>query len=234
LKRPKVSERPLTGPPTGPPAHADLGGFGTAEVRWILPGQPDAAVAEWFARFPAGMESREDAYLLYPVLRGLSVKIRAGEVLEVKSYEGSLGILHTAGGARGRIESWRKWSFPFGPLGPDGTGAPGWTVVHKRRWMSRFRLADGRLTSDGAERATGSGCGVELTEVRSGGQTWWSLGFEATGPADLLRSTLEGTAVLIFAQALPGDVELDLSHSQSYAEWLARRSVPAARETASA
>jgi hypothetical protein len=228
-----VSERPLTGPSTGPPAHAVLGGLVTAEVRWLLPGQLDATVAGWFARFPAGMESREDAYLLHPVLRGLSVKIRAGWMLEVKSYEGSLGILDTAGCARGRIESWRKWSFPFGPLGPDGTGPPGWTVVHKRRWMSRFRLADGRLMADVAERATGPGCGVELTEVRSHGQTWWSLGFEATGPADLLRSTLEGTAALIFAQAPPGDVELNLSHSQSYAEWLVRRRVPGARQTAS-
>ena len=171
-----MSERPLTGPLTGPPAHAVLGGLVTAEVRWVLPGQPDAAVAGWFARFPAGMESREDAYLLHPVLRGLSVKIRAGQVLEVKSYEGSLGILDTAGCARGRIESWRKWSFPFGPLGPDGAGPPGWTVVRKRRWMSRFRLADGRPMADVAERTTGPGCGVELTEVRWSGAGYLERG----------------------------------------------------------
>ena len=35
------------------------------------------------------------------------------------------------------------------------------------------------------------GCEVELTEVRVGGQDWWTLGFEATGPADLLRSQLQ-------------------------------------------
>ena len=87
-------------------------------MRWILPGQLDAAIAGWFGRFPAGMESRADAYLLQPVLRGLSVKIRAGRLLEVKSYEGSLGILGTASGARGRIELWREWSFPFGPARP--------------------------------------------------------------------------------------------------------------------
>jgi hypothetical protein len=37
------------------------------------------------------------------------------------------------------------------------------------------------------------------------------VGFEATGPADLLRSTLQGTAALVFARALPADVELDMS-----------------------
>ena len=73
-----------------------------------------------------------------------------------------------------------------------------------------------------AERATGPECGVELTEVRSGGDTWWSLGFEATGPADLLRSTLERTAAMMFAQALPGEIRLDMSQCQSYAEWLSR------------
>jgi hypothetical protein len=226
LKRSKVSEYPLIVPPTGPSEPSVIEGLSTVEVRWILPGQLDAAVAGWFGRFPAGLDSREDIYLIHPVLRGLSVKIRAGHLLEVKQYHCSLGILDAADRVRGRIESWRKWSFPFGPLGPDGAGPPGWIVVHKRRRMGRFRLADGLLMADVAGRATGPECGVELTEIRSGGETWWSLGFEATGPADSLLSTLEGTAALMFAQALPGDVELDMSHCQSYAEWLSRRPVP--------
>ena len=132
------------------------------------------------------------------------------------------------GRARGRIESWRKWSFPIGLLGPDEAGPPGWTVVHKRRRMSRFQLVSGRLTADVLEQATESACTVDLTEVRSGGETWWSLGFEATGPAALLRSTLQGTIALMFAKAPPGDVEFDMRHSQSYADWLSRHRVTAA------
>ncbi len=133
--------------------------------------------------------------------------------------------LDAAGRGRGRIESWRKWSFPSGPPGPGGAGPPGWAVVHRKRRLSRFRLAGGRLVADAAERATGPECGVELTEVRSGGQTWWSLGFEATGPAGLVRSTLAGTAALMFAQAPPGDAERDMSHCQSCAGWLSRHRV---------
>ena len=68
----------------------------------------------------------------------------------------------------------------------------------------------------------------ELTEVRSGGETWWSLGREATCSANLLRSTLESTVALMFAEAPPGDVELDMNHCQSYAEWLARHRLTAA------
>ena len=231
-KRSKVSEHPLIGPAPGPPGPPVIHGLSTVEVRWILPGQLDAAVAGWFGRFPAAMDSREDAYLVHPLPRGLSVKIRAGQLLEVKQYHGSPGILDAAGRARGRIECWRKWSFPFGSLGPDGAGLPGWTVVHKRRRMSRFRLVGRQLMAEVAERAAGPECGVELTEVRAGGETWWSLGFEATGPADLLRSTLEAAAALMFAQAPPGDAELDMGHCQSYAEWLSRRPVPRVGKTA--
>jgi hypothetical protein len=197
-------------------------------VRWILPGQLDAAIAGWFRRFPAWTESREDAYLIDPVLRGLSVKLRAGRELEVKLCHGCPGILDAAGRARGRLESWRKWSFPFEPLGPYDAESSAWSVVHKRRRISQFRLASGRIMAGIPGQAMEPSCTVELTEVSSGIQTWWSLGFEATGPADLLRSMLQRTATLVFAQALPADVEFDMSHCQSYADWLSRRGSPAA------
>ena len=220
-------ERPTTRPPI-----TEV--LSTAEVRWILPGPLDAAVTAWFGRFPGGMESREDVYLIDPDLRGVSVKIRAGRAFEVKQYHGSPGTLDGAGHARGRIESWRKWSFPCGPLGADGAGRPGWTVVRKRRRMSRFRLVRGRLMAGVAGWAGGPACAVELTEIRSGGETWWSLGFEAAGPDGLLRSTLEDTAVLVFAQAPPGNLELEMSRCQSYAEWLSRHRAAAAFRPAGA
>ena len=98
------------------------------EVRWIFLGQLEAAVAGWFGRFPAVVESREDTYLLDPHLPGLSVKIRGGGALEVKAYGGSPGILEVAGRARGHIESWQKWSFPYTPLSPGSGEEPagGW------------------------------------------------------------------------------------------------------------
>src|SRR6266550_659401 len=159
--RPRVSEHPLTTLPIGPPGKSVIGGRSTVEVRWILPGQLDAAIAGWFRRFPAETESREDAYLIHPVLRGLSVKIRAGRALEVKVSHGCPGILHAAGRARGRLESWRKWSFPFGRLGPYGAGSSAWTVVQKRRRISQFRLAGGRIMAGIPGRATEPSCAVE-------------------------------------------------------------------------
>ena len=74
------------------------------EVRWILPGRLEAGVARWFARFPAVWNHAK-----MPIL---SVKLRDGRALEVKVYHGSPGVLEVAGRARGRPESWDKWSFP--------------------------------------------------------------------------------------------------------------------------
>ena len=197
------------------------------EVRWIFPGQLEAAVAGWFGRFPARVESREDTYLLDPSLRGLSVKVRGGSALEVKAYRGSPGILEVPSRARGRLESWQKWSFPLSPPRQDSAGPVGWRPVRKRRRIGQFSLASGRIVA----RAQGLGqqprCEVELTEVRTCGQHWWTLGFEATGPASLLRSALEATAALVFAQALPGGLEPGPDESRSYAEWLGQRPGPA-------
>ena len=202
------------------PDSSAIEGVCSLEVRWIFPGPLESAVAGWFGRFPARTEAREDRYLLDPSLPGLSVKVRAAETLEVKVYRGSPGILDIARRARGRMESWQKWSFPFSPL-RQGTADPaGWRPVAKRRRISRFSLAGSRVVA-GAPRLAGQlACAVELTEVRVRGETWWSLGLEATGPVGLLSGGLEATAALVFAQAVPGRVELGPDNSMSYAEWL--------------
>ena len=94
-------------------------GARSLEVRWIFPGQMEIAVAEWFGRFSARTQSREDIYLVDPQLRGLSVKVRGGSALKLKVYCGSPRILDLAGRARGRMEFWRKWSWPMSPLHLD-------------------------------------------------------------------------------------------------------------------
>ena len=203
-----------------PPDSPVSEGVRSLEVRWIFPGQLTAAVARWFGRFPARVESREDTYLLDPPLPGLSVKVRGGGALEVKVFRGSPGMLEVAGRARGQMESWQKWSFPFRPLSQHRAGPAGWRPVRKRRRISRFASAGGQMVALAAGQGDERGCEVELTEVRTGGQDWWTLGFEATGPADLLRSQLQETATLVFAQALPSAAQPGPDESSSYAQWL--------------
>jgi hypothetical protein len=206
-----------------PPGSLVAEGVRSLEVRWVFPGLLEAAVARWFGRFPARAESRQDSYLLDPPLRGLSVKVRAGRALEVKVYHGSPGIVAVAGCARGRLESWQKWSFPFSPPGPGSGEPPGWRLVGKRRRISRFSSASEPIVAAAAGLGQRPRCEVELTEVHTSGQDWWTLGFEATGPAGLLRSELEATAALVFAQALPGGLQPGPDESRSYAQWLGQR-----------
>ena len=195
------------------PGGVSVEGLASLEVRWILPGQLDSAVAGWFPGSQPERESREDAYLLDPGLGGLSVKVRAARALDVKMFLGSPGILDLPGRARGRMQYWRKWSFPFSPLSQENIDPGGWRRVRKQRRVTRF-------PGQGAPQAR---CAVELTEVRFQHQDWWSLGLEATGPAESLRHGLEATAALVFTQALPGGADLRIDDSRSYAEWLRTR-----------
>ncbi len=195
-------------------------GTRSLEVRWIFPGQLPAPAGEWFGRFPAETTAVQDAYLLDPHLPGLSVKVRGRRALEVKVYGGSPGQLKVAGRARGRLESWQKWSFPHGPPS-HGSGSPaGWRPVNKSRRITWFSLAGRQAQARVLEMSQEPGCAVELTEIHAGSETWWTLGFEATGPASTLRSELEAAAAHVFAEAPPKGMALDMDYSMSYAQWL--------------
>jgi hypothetical protein len=195
-------------------------GVRSLEARWILRGQLTGAVKGWFGRFPAETMALEDAYLLDPYLPGLSVKVREGRALEVKMYRGSPGLLEVAGRARGRLESWQKWSFPHGPASPGSDDPAGWRLVSKRRRISFFAQATVIGIPQLGEQP---GCAVELTAIDLHGEPWWTLCFEATGPADVLRHELDAAAALVFADAIPGGVELGIDDAQSYVRWLCRQ-----------
>lgn len=199
------------------PQGLDRQGVRSLEVRWIVRGQLAGAVAAWFGRFPAEPTTLEDAYLLDPYLPGLSVKMRGGQALEVKVYCGSPGVLEVPGRVRGRLESWQKWSFPHGPPGPGSRDPAGWRLVSKRRRISWFAQATGMRLPQPSEQPA---CAVELTAIDLGGEPWWTVCLEATGPTDALRRELDAAAAVVFADALPGGVELGIDDSQSYVRWL--------------
>jgi hypothetical protein len=196
-------------------------GTRSLEVRWIFPGKPSAAVTRWFARFPARAESRTDRYLLDPPSPVLSVKVRGGAALEVKAYLGSPGRLEVGSRARGRMEYWHKWSFPVSPPGGTGGHLPGWQPVRKIRRISQFSSLPGPIVA--RRGGLPPWCEVELTKVTVAGRSWWTLGFEASGPAEGLRDALEATAALVFAHPLPDGVEAAPDQSRSYAKWLGQQ-----------
>lgn len=202
------------------PLGLDGEGIRSLEVRWIFAGPLPVAMGGWIGRFPAQTTTLEDTYLVDPHLPGLSVKVREGRALEVKVHQGSPGLLEVPKRARGRLESWRKWSFPHEPVSRGGGDQAGWRTVRKRRRISRFPPV-GRSAAVPAPRpGEEPGCAVEISEFRATGEDWWTLGFEATGPDPVLRGQLEAAAALVFDRALPGQVELGMNDCMSYAQWL--------------
>jgi len=192
---------------------------------------------EWFARFPTGSQARQDTYLLQPRLAGLSVKLRGGSALDVKSYLGSPGILGPA--ERGRLESWRKWSFPYDTKAPpDAANAPyaanavsayaanavsaGWIAVSKKRSGIWFPLSASQDVAPAPRLTAQTGCAVELTEAEVRGEPWWTVGFEATGSASLLHTALRRAADQMFAQPLPPGIDFTLNNCCSYTQWLSQ------------
>src|SRR5262249_62412627 len=93
-------------------------------------------------------------YLLQPRLRGPSVKLRNGGTLDVKSYLDSPGIIDLPCQGQGRLESWRKWSFPYRQAPAGGRPAPeGWVTVRKERRVARVPLPSARDPGLGAAAA---------------------------------------------------------------------------------
>jgi hypothetical protein len=195
-------------------------GAARLEVRWIRRGVLDVGTLDWFGRFPAASESRQDDYLVRPDLDGLSVKLRGGRALEVKVYRGSLGVLDLPDRARGVQESWQRWSFPLGSVSRGSAGTASWRSVHKTRRMTFFSMNEGRLSASVPGSEQEAGCAVELTDVKMGGHSWWTLGFEATGPADELQSVLAATAALVFDRTVAAGPHLTTDDSGSYFSWL--------------
>ena len=192
------------------------------EVRWFVPGPLGAGTRDWFGQFPVGTEARDDAYLVWPRLDGVSVKFRDGGGLDVKSYLGSSGILGLPARGLGRLESWRKWSFAWDAPHVAGATLPGWVTVRKARRSTWFPLSAGHGQAPGRS-PEGAGCMAELTEVTAGGTRCWTVGLEATGRAGLLLDAVQHAAGLLFARPLPDGVRFSLSNSRSYAQWLDQR-----------
>jgi len=209
-----AADNPVTGP------------VDSLEVRWIVPGLLRAAMREWFARFPAETERREDTYLLHPRLRGLSVKLRDRGALDVKACLGNPVVPGLP--VRGRLESWRKWSFSCDPPDSAGAAPAGWITVRKHRVSSWFLFTARRDPGAARQEAARPGCTVELTEFYVRNDTWWTLGFEATGPAGLRPDALRQAVGRVFAQPLPAGADLGLGNSWSYAQWLHDRVGPGA------
>jgi hypothetical protein len=194
----------------------------TAEVRWFNWGPVPRAVLDWLEQrssLPAPQPPRQDHYLGLGNA-SLGIKLREGRI-EVKMRLQQRGMARFGENIVGQAERWRKWSFPLSDPDPGSWLSPAgaWIPVRKVRRLHRYGLAeDGTVSLVPSDRLPTAGCDFELSEVRTVEGTWWSVCFEAFGPAAGLEDSLYAVAAIIMAPGWP--VAMEAEGSYSYPEWL--------------
>ena len=199
------------------------GGAVSLEVRWIHSGRLPGLLVDRLGPFAERVEVREDWYLTDPVLRNVSLKVRGGVRFDVKAFRHSPGQLALPCGIRGRLEVWEKWSFPLAdardPLQPGAS----WTRVEKARRRRSFGSDDDGLAERPLAHADAPGCSLELTEVTTDGEVWWTLALEAVGELENLHRELQAVAMTFINDPLSARFGLDTTASMSYQQRLRTR-----------
>jgi hypothetical protein len=160
-------------------------------------------LTEWFDKLGAQPRERTDLYLRLVETDMLGVKLRsAGGALEFKARECTHGRRELYDRIHGRVEEWRKWSFPTTGTGPSTPrlGLPPnlWIEVGKVRQLASHEPPGWEPWVEEARR--GDGCSVELTEVRAAGEAWSTLGFEAFGSEGTILPSLGRATRAFFGQ----------------------------------
>ena len=201
--------------------------YPTAEVRWFYWGTSPQAVLERLARgigLPEPQTPRRDHYLHLPGISSLGIKLREGRI-EIKRRTQQRGNARFAENVVGIVEHWRKWSFPISSTQASAdawlTPATAWIPVDKARRLRRYGLAaDGTLSQVSLARMPQGGCEFELSEVRAGGDTWWSVCLEAFGQEKGLEDSLYAVATLYLARDWP--VAMEEEQSCGFPDWIDR------------
>ena len=180
-------------------------------------------IVEWYessAPTSETQDTRTDHYLNLAGSENMSVKVREGR-LEVKRRNQNVEIAELHPKVTGHLENWRKWSVDLGNVKWPSSSRPTetWIPVFKSRRLCTYQFLSGRWQPVSLDHAQfDSGCEMELTKLKVGSQVWWTVAFEAFGPADSNRAALLSVSSQIFAELEPPD--LSTGNSFGYPWWL--------------
>ena len=203
-------------------------------MRWFGEGGIPGIVRTWFDQCQGeitGHQVRTDTYLGDLGSDVLGIKIREGR-LEIKHRTHRFGPVQLHRQVNGLVEQWRKWGLILEPdqFNSDVTDFTDlhWIRVKKDRQLRRYQLTlNGLLspvvavTGPADEAATNQVrvCDVELTSIQVVNRRWWSLAFEASGPAD---NTYEDLLTVIGRLVESNEPPpLTTANSFGYPYWLA-------------
>lgn len=200
------------------------------EVRWFFPGRPGAAVLKAWGSFPkvADNDWRTD-YYMRATGRALGIELLQGR-LEIKRKAPARGKIRVGGFQELKIETWTKLTLPTRNTdgAPNVQARVNWLAISKKRCLQKFSWHAETSQPEAVaitDHVEGVGCQAEITRLRIGDETtpsWWTLGFEAFGPAPERRKALAETVSKIF-KTLPSKLRktLETHPPQSYPKWIA-------------
>ncbi len=201
----------------------------SAEVRWFYRNQMPPQVMSWFcgSRLCREEAARTDHYLILRGSNEVGVKVRGGEMFEIKARTRMPQPLLLATGASvGRQDAWVRWSLEDREaavrLAAVGTGSSEWIPVTKKRWLRKFSFeVGGEVEETDVDAVTEHGCRVELSELNALDSKWWTLAFESFGEVN--RSTYLEQVARHFLRVLPEHgLALTERDSMAFPEWLNR------------
>ena len=189
----------------------------TVEVRWFFDKVP--LVEDLHFETVNQLQQRTDWYLM-PCNPRCGIKVREG-MLETKLQVDSFG-LRTFSPWEGLMEKYKKWSLKFEdenhPSVHEMTSV-NWVPVQKHRRLQRFEVSGNRTHP--SRTKPHNGCEFEMTELKIGVDSYWTVGFEAVGQSDALESNLQTVASEITGR---GGLlaEFTAKNSFGYAQWLSK------------
>jgi len=205
----------------------------SAEIRWFWRDASPLGLRDWFESAevhgcPVGggdEEPRPDAYLRDASQQELGIKARAGNSIEVKGLVAVIWNGLPSGPFAGPIEIWTKWSAPALTLNAATT-----IGTRKTRWLRKFNTAGAipaeiplnkkEQPADDKIEPPDLGCNVELTEVKTSSEVWWTFAFETFGKLTTIQNDLQAVTSVLAARNPPG---LGTPLLASYPAWLQSR-----------
>jgi hypothetical protein len=192
-------------------------------MRWFFEGKIPNSVTKILEETGLDIsENRTDHYLLVQACDNIGIKVRNSR-LEIKRrrdvHPHDISELNISG----NIEQWERWEWN------DKTACieiehsiyrddeNPWIKVDKKRWQKKFSIHD-KVLFPVPSQSLYSDLAMEITELKSTGKSWWTIGFDLFTEQD---HSFFDRLIEIFPM-LQIEVDLKKEWSYGYPRWLSQ------------
>ena len=195
----------------------------STEIRWFFEGKIPINVTKILEETGLDIsENRTDHYLLVQGCDNIGIKIRNSR-LEIKRRRDVQSYDISKLNISGNIERWERWEWndktaciEIEQLIYKDDKNP-WIKVDKKRWQKKFSVRDNVLIPVPSQ-VLYSDLAMEITELKSNGESWWTIGFDLFTEQD--RSFFD--RLIETCPVLQLEVDLKKEWSFGYPRWLSR------------